>query len=78
MRTIEFEGIEVEYDERMTKSYRWQKKALSGDPSRSIEAIEMLLCGKDEEYAEALGDDAEAMDRLFTAVLEDVGAKAKN
>lgn len=72
MRTIEFKGITVEYDERCVKSYRWQKAMNSGDPQRSTKAVSRLFCGRDEYYAyllsadeplayeewEALGDDA--------------------
>lgn len=78
MRTVEFEGIKVQYDETRTKSYKWQKKAMSGDPGRTMSAMEELLCGKDEEVADQLGDDADAMSRLFEAVLADIGSKAKN
>jgi hypothetical protein len=84
MRTIEFEGIEVTYDDRVTRSWKWQKAAASGDQSRMLEAMEKLFCGRDEEYADALcGNDdpddldtsADAMQRLVVAVLEDANAK---
>ena len=84
MRTIEFEGIEVTYDERVTRSWKWQKAVASGDMSRTIGAMERLFCGRDEEYADALcgnedPDDldtsADAMQRLVMAVMEDAGAK---
>jgi len=78
MRTIEYKGVEVTYDERCTKSWKWQKAVASGDPARSIRAIEQLLAGRDEEYAEALGDDGDAMLGLLTAVMEDMGGAAKN
>lgn len=84
MRTIEFEGIEVTYDERVTRSWKWQKAAASGDTARILHAMEQLFCGRDEEYADALcgnenPDDldtsADKMERLVTAVLEDANAK---
>lgn len=57
MRTIEFQGISVEYDERCIKSYRWQKAMNSGDPERSTKAVSRLFAGKDEFYACALSSD---------------------
>lgn len=78
MRTIEYKGIEVAYDDSVTHSWKWQKAVASGDPSRSISAVERLLMGRDEEYAEALGDDADAMTGLLAAVMEDMGSTAKN
>ena len=77
MRTIEFHGIEIEYDDERTGSYIWQKKALSNDMSRAMSAIEDLLAGRDEEYAEQLGDSAEVMQELITAVIADVN-ESKN
>lgn len=57
MRSIEFNGVTVEYDERCIKSYRWQKAMNSGDPERSTKAVARLFDGKDEYYAYALGAD---------------------
>ena len=78
MRTIEFEGVTVEYDERCTKSYKWQKSVMSGDMSRGMKAIESLFAGRDEEYAEQLGDDADKMQQLIAACMEDMGRAEKN
>lgn len=68
---IEFRGVEVEYDEKCPKSYIWQKKLAKSDPA----AIEQLLLGRDEEVAEKLGDDMDAMAELLQAITEDVKAK---
>lgn len=57
MRSIEFNGITVEYDERCIKSYRWQKAMNSGDSERSTKAVARLFDGKDEYYAYALSAD---------------------
>ena len=86
MRTIEFRGIEVEYDERCTKSWKWQKAVASGDMPRIIKAVERLLCGRDEEYADLLSgnDDPDSPDESADAMQELIGAciadlsKAKN
>lgn len=86
MRTIEFEGIKAEYDERCIMSYKWQKAVNSGDSARSTRAIEQLFAGRDEEYADALSDSGDeeldnAMDKmgqLLQAIMEDMGRIAKN
>lgn len=57
MRTIEFKGVSVAYDEYCVKSYRWQKSMNSGDPERSTKAVARLFAGKDEYYAYAIGAD---------------------
>ena len=57
MRTIEFKGVSVEYDELCTLSYRWQKAINSGDPQRSTKAVSRLFCNKDEYYAYLLSAD---------------------
>lgn len=57
MRTIKFRGVDVEYDERCIKSYRWQKAMNSGDAERSTRAVSRLFAGKDEYYAYLLSAD---------------------
>ena len=76
MRTIEFNGIEVTYDERCTKSWKWQKAVASQDPARSIRAVESLLCGRDEEYADMLcgNEDPEAPDTAADVMSELIAA----
>lgn len=87
MRTIEFQGHEIAYDERCLKSYKWQKAMNSGDPARSTRAVEQLFAGRDEEYADLIsGNDnpddldtsMDVMADLLAAVLEDMGQLAKN
>lgn len=87
MRTIEHKGIKVEYDERCTLSYKWQKAMNSQDPGKTTRALERLFCGRDEEYADQLcgnsdPDDLDtsmdAMTELLAAVLEDMGRTVKN
>lgn len=57
MRTIEYKGVPVAYDERCMKSYRWQKAVNSGDSGRTTRAIARLFCDRDEYYAYAIGVD---------------------
>ena len=77
MRTIEFKGVKVDYDETCIRSWKWQKAVNSGDPARSVAAIERLFAGKDEDIADALGDDIEVMGELLAAITAD-NTKAKN
>lgn len=81
MRTIEYRGVEVAYDETRPLSWKWNKALASGDQARGMRAISDLLCGRDDEYADELGDSMEDMQGLLFAVLDDVrekSAKAKN
>lgn len=78
VRSIEYKGVTVEYDAACLKSWKWQKAVFSGDATRAMGAIERLLMGKDEEYADALGDEFDVMQELVAAVIEDSGVAAKN
>ena len=77
MRTIEFRGVTVEYDETCIKSWSWQKAMASGDDVRGFAAIGRLLMGKDDEVAEQLGDDFDSMGELIGEVVRTSRA-AKN
>ena len=104
MRTIEFRGVKVAYNELCVKNWRWQKAVVSEDVKRSTKAIERLLDNEDEYYVYALGTDdpismeawhalgpdeqddlldlagdgTEAMGELVNAIMQDMGAAAKN
>lgn len=69
MRTIEFHGVNVEYDETCINSWKWNKALASGDDKRGTAAIERLLLGKDEEVADALGDDINVMGELIGEIV---------
>ena len=73
MRKIKFRGMEFEYNERCTKSYKWQKLASRGD----MGAIERLFNGHDEDVADLFEDDADAMAELVTAITQEM-KEAKN
>ncbi len=77
MKSIEYQGVTVEYDERCVKSWKWQKKLASGEMSKIMKAVEELLCGKDEEVADAIGDDIDTMQDLLAAITQQIG-EAKN
>lgn len=92
MRTIEFNGVEVEYDERCNLSWKWQRAVSSGDGARLARAIDRLLLGKSDEVAMRLSgvedggdDDLDVLDdamqpmvELLGAINEDMGRAAKN
>ncbi len=77
MKTLEFRGVTVEYDETCIKSWKWHKALASGDEARIIKGIERLFCGKDEEVADALGDDFDVMGELIAEVTK-ASRAAKN
>lgn len=68
MRTIEFQGHAIEYDETCIKSWKWQKALASGNDAKGIAAIERLFMGKDEEVADLIGDDLDTMGKLIAAI----------
>ena len=88
MRTTEFKGHEITYDDTVTKSWKWQKAVASGDLARSVNAIDRLLCGRSDEYADMLSgnepgtDELDAsmddMTELVQAIMEELGGTAKN
>ena len=69
MRTIEFHGVTVEYDEKCINSWKWQKALASGNDAKGVAAIERLLLGKDEEVADAVGDDMDTMSELIGEIV---------
>ena len=81
MRTIEFRGVTVEYDETCPKKWKWQKAIASGDTGKAVNAIEQLFFGKDDDIAESLGGEFEVMTELVEAIMEEINkgkGKEKN
>jgi hypothetical protein len=78
MKEIEFNGVKVQYDEKCLKSWKWHKALASGDDKRGTAAIERLLMDRDEEIADALGDDIDVMGELIGAIVADSGRVEKN
>ena len=72
MKTINFEGNAFTYDEAATKKWSVQKGLSMGstDPAKFYEALDKLLAGRSDEYAETLGDDADKMLDLIKAISE--------
>jgi hypothetical protein len=71
MRTIEYQGVTVTYDDRCPKSYKWVKALNSGDEARATRAISRLLCGRDEYYAYLLSSDEQISYEEWEALPED-------
>ena len=74
--TIEFEGIEVEYDPKKLNSWKVQKMIAKGGEG-PFDALDVILCGKSDEVAEQLGDDASKMTELVNMLVA-LSPTAKN
>ena len=71
-----FEGREFECDPEKMHSYTVGKMMTDAEhPERVYRAMELIFAGRDEEYAEILGDSAERMAELANAAAKAVGAK---
>lgn len=80
MAKFKHKGIIIEYDEKFINGYTMAKAMSRGadDPSRFYGALEKLYSGRDDEYAEALGYDNDAMLELVRATFDHAGENAKN
>lgn len=79
MASITFEEHEFEYDPAQAKSYKNIKKLTMSkkDPTAFFEVAEVIFEGRDEEYAEILGNDFDKFGQLVGAVFNEVDS-AKN
>lgn len=79
MKNIKFRDIEVAYDEKVLKSWKFQRKLASlDDEDKVFFAADVILCGMADEVAEQLDDDVEVMGELLNAISEEMGVAAKN
>lgn len=79
MKTIVFRGIEVEYNERLLKSWKFQRRFAAAEGAEQVfMTADELLLGKSDEIAEQLGDDIEVMGELLTAIGSKMAGEAKN
>lgn len=79
MKTIKFQGHEIEYDERKLRSWKVQRMIAANGQAGGFEAVDLILCGKSDEIAETLfDDDANVMGDLLNAILDAEGGMAKN
>lgn len=79
IKTAEFEGIKFEYDADAIVSYKLTKAItnVEKDPVGYFDAMSIIFCGKDDEYAEKLGGSAAKLVQLYEACVRD-SATAKN
>lgn len=79
IKTAEFEGIEFDYDADAIVSYKLIKAItnVEKDPVGYFDAMSIIFCGKDDEYAEKLGGSAAKLVQLYEACVRD-SATAKN
>lgn len=75
-KTIDFEGLAVQYDDSQLN--RWSVLKKLSDPTKSFGAIDLILCGRSDEVAEALGDDFGRMTKLLEAITAIEGNAGKN
>jgi len=73
---IQFEGKTIKYDSKAVHSWSVQKKLTSGGMA-AYEAADIILCGKSDEVAALLDDDADKMMELLTAI-GSISSAAKN
>lgn len=80
LKKLEFGGHEFEYDPKQAMSYRNVKRIARAkdDIAGFFAAFEQVFAGKDEEYAELLGDDFEKMGMLITEAMNAESGAAKN
>ena len=78
MKSSDYKGTTVEYDESRLTSWRWQRAVASGDTSRAFEAFDELLGGRSDAVAEELGDSIDAMQDLILQIMGAEKANAKN
>lgn len=80
LRKIVFEDAEYEYDPKEVKSYRNIKRLARAqkDPSAFFDVAEAIFAGKDEEYAEQLGNDMDKLGSLVAAIIDQEGEPVKN
>lgn len=79
MATIKFHGIEVEYNDNVMKSWKFQRQLASLEGSAQVfAAADAILDGKADDVAEQLGDDIETMGELLSAIAAELQGEAKN
>ena len=79
-KKFKFREMTVEYDDKFINGYTMAKALSRGmdDAGKFYAALEKLYQGRDDEYAEQLGYDNDAMLEMVRATFEDAGEAAKN
>lgn len=80
MITFEFEGQQFEADDEVLTDYEFVADVLTADedPKAMIRCFQTLFCGRDREYARAIGGKVDKMGELLAAAIAAAGEDAKN
>lgn len=80
MAKVEYEGQTFAVDTTACKKYTVIKglASIETDPAAFFRAVSAICYGRDEEYANKLGDDAEKLVGLCMLAIEQSGTEAKN
>lgn len=80
MITFEFEDKQFECDDEVLTDYEFVADVLTADedPKAMIRCFRAIFCGKDREYARAIGGKVDKMGELLKAAIDAAGEDAKN
>lgn len=80
MITFEFDGQQFEANDDVLTDYEFVADVLTADedPKAMIRCFQTLFCGKDREYARAIGGKVDKMGELLKAAIDAAGEDAKN
>jgi len=78
--TFEFEDKQFECDDEVLTDYEFVADVLTADedPKAMIRCFRAIFCGKDREYARAIGGKVDKMGELLKAAIDAAGEDAKN
>lgn len=78
--TFDFEDMTFEADESVLEDYGFMCDILTADedPKAVVRCFRALFCGRDREYAKALGGKFAKMGELLAAAIQAAGEAAKN
>lgn len=76
IKSIDFEGVKVEYDDSAFHKWSVMKALASG--TGTFDAWDVVLCGKSDEVAAALDDDMDKMRDVLERISLIEGNTAKN
>lgn len=80
LKKVSYEGMDFEYDAQEAKSYRNLKRIARAkeDMTGFFDAFEAIFAGRDEEYAELLGNDFAKLGELVSVAIGNEGEPVKN
>lgn len=80
LKKVSYEDMDFEYDPKEATSYRNIKRIARAkdDMTGFFDAFEAIFAGRDEEYAELLGNDFAKLGELVSLAISNEGDSAKN